>query len=496
MTQVEQMLHRGLRRPRRRVAVLGLLASGVLTVHIALLEGVWKIDVPPALAPTSVHMLTRSVEPAGAALPGAAHGADRMPPTTAAQIRAAPLRTRVREHDPATSFASSSALALEPALELALGPALDPALEAAPDPAPDPSPARALSSLPAAVTSARFGSPQTPQSPRSAHAATPARTLAGPGREPVPADASRDGAPGLRAPLLPRPGRPVDSDTRAELIAVSLSVPPSGGGAPPAPRPPDRPSAAVAGANALGPGDLIAAADVVAAASATAAASRAVDEGEAVPVYPTRMPPAVTLQYELRSGMLGGTGELQWRPTAQGYSMRLSGRAVGLNVLTQVSEGGFDAAGLAPLRFTDQRLKGAAQAANFRRDLGVISYSGPSLQHALLAGTQDRLSWMAQLAAVLEAEPEKAPLQRVVFRVSDARGDLSVWSFVRIGADTVPTGLGPKATVKYMREATDAHDARVEVWVDPAQHHMPARAVLRNAKGQGFELLLQSSSLP
>ena len=176
--------------------------------------------------------------------------------------------------------------------------------------------------------------------------------------------------------------------------------------------------------------------------------------------------------------------------------MQLTGRAAGLSVMTQVSQGGFDAAGLAPVRFTDQRLRGAAQAANFRRDAGIISFSGPSVQHPLAPGTQDRLSWMAQLAAVLEAQPAKAPLQRVVLRVVDARGDLSVWSFVNVGADTVLTGMGSKTTQKYLREAADPHDSRVEVWVDPSLHHLPARAVLRNAKGQGFELLLQASSLP
>ena len=234
----------------------------------------------------------------------------------------------------------------------------------------------------------------------------------------------------------------------------------------------------------------------VASSPASAAAARDVAAGVVVPVYATRMPPPVTLQYELRSGLLGGIGELQWRPTRDGYSMQLTGRAAGLSVMTQVSQGGFDAAGLAPVRFTDQRLRGAAQAANFRRDAGIISFSGPSVQHPLAPGTQDRLSWMAQLAAVLEAQPAKAPLQRVVLRVVDARGDLSVWSFVNVGADTVLTGMGSKTTQKYLREATDPHEARVEVWVDPALHHLPARAVLRNAKGQGFELLLQASSLP
>ena len=78
---------------------------------------------------------------------------------------------------------------------------------------------------------------------------------------------------------------------------------------------------------------------------------------DAIPHYRTQMPPAATLRYEMQRGLLRGTGDLSWRPQGDHYELRLVASVSGLMVLTQVSTGGFDAAGIAPQRFTDQRLR-------------------------------------------------------------------------------------------------------------------------------------------
>ena len=49
---------------------------------------------------------------------------------------------------------------------------------------------------------------------------------------------------------------------------------------------------------------------------------------------------------------------------------------MGLPVLTLLSAGGFDAEGVAPVRFTDQRLRRGTAAANFQRAAGKITFSG------------------------------------------------------------------------------------------------------------------------
>ena len=222
----------------------------------------------------------------------------------------------------------------------------------------------------------------------------------------------------------------------------------------------------------------------------TALASPAADE---LPLYRTRMPPAITLHYEMRRGALSGTGELQWRPTSGGYEARLQGRMAGFNILTWASQGGFDAAGIAPVRYTDQRRNKAALAANFQREAGKISFSGDATEYPLLQGSQDRLSWMIQIAAIASADPKRlAPGARVAMYVVGARGDADVWWFQVRGPETVATGETHVPAIKLIREPRKPHDTRVEVWLAPSLHHLPVRARL-SGDGSALEFVLQSS---
>ncbi len=218
----------------------------------------------------------------------------------------------------------------------------------------------------------------------------------------------------------------------------------------------------------------------------------------AVPVYRTRIPPPTLLSYEIRRGMFTGAGELSWRPAAGRYEARLQLGVAGFNVLTQASQGGFDAAGLAPLRFTDQRGHRAARAANFQRDARKITYSSKRDEYALPEGAQDRLSWMIQLPAVVAAEPRRAlPGGEVLMVVSGARADVAVWTFVFVGAETIETAKGPVRTLRFTRTPQGPKDLLADVWLDPARHHLPLRVQLSQGEdGDVLEMLLREQRSP
>jgi hypothetical protein len=237
----------------------------------------------------------------------------------------------------------------------------------------------------------------------------------------------------------------------------------------------------------------IAAAPTVAPAASSPDAD---NETPDVPTYRTRLPATVSLIYELRRGFLSGTGQLEWRLANGRYFMQLDGRVAGLSVITQVSEGGIDRAGVAPDRFTDRRRKGE-QAANFRRDTNRITFSGPSTEYPLLPGTQDRLSWMVQLPAIVAAAPERfAAGKRVTLYVAGARGDADVWHFQVIGTETMAPGEGSAASaLKLVREPRKPNDTHVEVWLDPKRQYLPVRARL-TSNGDTLELLLQRTATP
>lgn len=208
------------------------------------------------------------------------------------------------------------------------------------------------------------------------------------------------------------------------------------------------------------------------------------------PVYRTVLPGPVTLRYELRRGFFKGTGEIRWRPDGDRYALQFEARVAGISLLSQSSQGELDATGLAPLRFIDQRARKAARAVNFSRDTATISFSGSTAQWPLLAGTQDRLSWMIQLGGIVAADPALATGGRISMVLVSARGEAAVRSVHFAGKENAETVSGSVASLKFVVDGHSAHDGSFEIWLDPARGYLPARAASRSSSGDvEYELL-------
>lgn len=229
-------------------------------------------------------------------------------------------------------------------------------------------------------------------------------------------------------------------------------------------------------------------------------------EGAPPPVYATRMPLPALLRYRVLStpggaaaapAPLVGEARLLLRHDGQRYTLQLDAQAGGRPLIEQQSIGGFDSAGFAPERFTDRRRGRGWRAANFRRDIGRIGFSGPRIDYPLLPGTQDRLSAVAQLAAIVAAAPDTAAAGELRVFVADARGWAELWRWRAEGSETVDTPLGPLTLARWRREPERPEGLRVEAWLDPARGHWPARlryTLLRN--GQVLDLLLAAEPAP
>ena len=305
-----------------------------------------------------------------------------------------------------------------------------------------------------------------------------------------------------RAPA-PQPASPMQVRALANAPAAPAEVrlepaPTLAVAAPAAPRPAVRQVAAAAPPDSPVVPAVTKAAALPAPAEAPLAELATPLSEESIPHYRTRLPPAVTLRYDMLRGRYQGNGELQWRPGADRYELRLEGRVAGLTVLTQLSQGGFDEDGIAPLRFTDRRLRRGLAAANFQREAGTITFSGPSSVYPLHAGAQDRLSWMIQLGAIVAAEPALGmPGAKIVVFVSGAHGDAGVWAFRCMGPDAVQSRAGSVAAIRFLREPRGPYDTTVEVWLDPQRHHLPVRAQLRaGSNDNSFDLRLQDMLTP
>jgi hypothetical protein len=234
-----------------------------------------------------------------------------------------------------------------------------------------------------------------------------------------------------------------------------------------------------------------------AAGPSTAATAAAADEdNQPPPVYATRTPPPFRLTYALKRGAMSGQAELSLKRPGAGYELDLKGTVLGMEVLGMSSRGSFGAQGFMPERFVDRRRGKDRLAANFDHAAGRITYSGPPVAQPLLPGAQDRLSWMVQLAAILEAAPARYPAgSRIAMSVSGARGDVDTWTFIVQGRQRLSLPGGAVVdTLRLTREPRRPYDTQVETWLDPAQHHLPVRARLTVLPGgETLELSLAGS---
>lgn len=206
-------------------------------------------------------------------------------------------------------------------------------------------------------------------------------------------------------------------------------------------------------------------------------------------------PPSVQLEYRLQRGMLQGSGELEWRHDGQRYRLRLEGQLPLLgSILVQRSEGGFDAAGLAPLRHTEQRLRRSERAVNFiRPDDGSaprITFSASTASLPLRPGAQDRVSWMAQIATRLAGVRRLPAGSRLEMDVASTGGEVQHWVFVLQQIDT-------DGSWHWRRQSDRPDDTLADVWTDPALGHWPRRVRLTERRGDPLELTLrQVQTLP
>jgi len=219
-------------------------------------------------------------------------------------------------------------------------------------------------------------------------------------------------------------------------------------------------------------------------------------EGQPVPVYATAPPTAATLHYRLQrvvqGGVRTGAARIDWAPTPEGYMLSLAAEGGLLAGLGAASRGHFDAAGLAPERFVDRRRGRDVQATNFQRASGRVGHSGTPVSAELQPGTQDALSWLLQLPAVLQANAALAqPGAQVLMWVAAGRRAPQVWAFAVTGPASVALADGAAVpSLHLQRRAELPYDLQIDVWLDPARHHLPLRVRLAIPPGPWFSELL------
>ena len=197
----------------------------------------------------------------------------------------------------------------------------------------------------------------------------------------------------------------------------------------------------------------------------------------------------------MRRGVQVGHGRWTWSVQAGRYQTHLQAhwgqrQEAAAPALNWSSHGALDEHGLAPERFITKPTRGGARAVNFQRDTGRVSYSGPTGQVALVAGAQDRLSWMVQLLALVQAHPQGQGLPpQVPLWVAGPQGDGADWWFsVRWHPDV--------QCWEFTRRAQRRYEVQVQAWVKAGPTARLIRLEMGPEGGRQPDWLLEDATEP
>ena len=215
-----------------------------------------------------------------------------------------------------------------------------------------------------------------------------------------------------------------------------------------------------------------------------------------------KMPSAAELQYDVRAtrkGMsLPAQSVLRWQPAAGSYQARMEFKALFVGARSQTSVGTLSAAdGLMPTRYGDKNRSEQATHFDRTRQPPVLRFSANTPDLPLQPHTQDRLSVLLQLGAMLAGEPARfGPGQTVTLHTAGPK-DADLWQF-RVGNTTaLNLPAGTLEAVHLDRAPLHTYDNRVEVWLAPSLGYLPVRILWTQANGDVVDQqLARHSSLP
>lgn len=217
---------------------------------------------------------------------------------------------------------------------------------------------------------------------------------------------------------------------------------------------------------------------------------------------PVQVPHSANLTYQ-STGTVGGIPvvvptRVVWRHDGTYYESNWIFYHVKAGEQSFYSNGLITPQGLAPLLAT-YRTKGD-QKLNFDHagERLLVTPENPEIPELKMPpGTQDRLSALIQLSAMLAADPKRYPLGSSISLPVAIQKPPTVleWSFVVGEEETLQNVMGDKTlkTVRLTHESTGETDTRVELWLAPALEYLPARLRVEESNGDTLELTVQQA---
>src|SRR5258706_11906610 len=194
-----------------------------------------------------------------------------------------------------------------------------------------------------------------------------------------------------------------------------------------------------------------------------------------------------------------GTTVIEWRINANVFQARSETHDDrGSEWLILTSQGRvLPDVGVAPELYTEKVRNRAVVSAYLDLARGRVTFSSSTKEFPWVRGTQDRLSFMAQLALVAQAFPERlVPEQPILLPVAGPR-DVRLYDLRIVGRETIGTPSGVYDAIKIDRFVgpEQKNEPRIELWLVPELHYLPVRTRTTFADGGVLETLLRQVTL-
>jgi hypothetical protein len=218
--------------------------------------------------------------------------------------------------------------------------------------------------------------------------------------------------------------------------------------------------------------------------------AQTIAEPEPVAPKPLEVPSAQTrLIYEI-TGLSKGRnifadGQFEWTVEGDRYEASLAVRMVLLGARTQTSVGRIGPQGLMPDRFGERQRDEAATHFDYEDQRVRFSRNRPDAP--LLPGTQDRLSVILQLAALMQARPANFEVgSEVNMPVASSRA-VEDWRWQVGDQETIELPKGTWVARHLIRPAVHERDNTVELWMAPSLQHLPVRIRITQRNGDWLD---------
>jgi hypothetical protein len=186
-------------------------------------------------------------------------------------------------------------------------------------------------------------------------------------------------------------------------------------------------------------------------------------------------------RWRYRLEMPGGSGVagLFWQHDGRQYLLTLERQIDGRTLPGWRSEGRLGAGGLQPLHFEVWRRGRLREAIRFEPEAGRAHFSVLRGAQDMPAFTQDRLSWIVQLAAQVNGQSRRRGESSFALALVGWRGGVAEFQFSQPPREEAEPLPGWPDLLQLRGRHPDNAKFQIDVWLDPTQEYLPRRIVQR-----------------